>query len=138
MISSYAFYKCSKLKTISFESGSKLTIIEENAFQYSGLESINIPASVINIGDAVFKDCIYLRNVNFEKNSQLKNLGNEVFYRSSSLTKINIPAGVSIIGKNTFRGTTSLETINFDSKSFQKLFAFSILIPMPTSAERAC
>ena len=100
-----------------------LTSIGENAFKESGLQSIEIPASVETIGRNAFCICTALTTVTFEKGSQLKTIGEEVSFDSrafsgcTSLTSIEIPASVETIGVGAFYGCTALTTVTFEKGS---------------------
>jgi uncharacterized repeat protein (TIGR02543 family) len=67
-----------------------VTKIDELAFSFSSLTSINIPTTVTSIG-------------------------NLAFTYATALTSINIPASVTSIGTYAFSGTTSLTSITVDS-----------------------
>ena len=63
-ISSYAFYNCSNLKSVTFSGDSQLTSIGSYAFRgCSGLTSITIPASVAGIGSSAFSGCGGLESI---------------------------------------------------------------------------
>ena len=102
-----------------------LTSIGENAFKESGLQAIEIPASVEAIESGAFCDCTALTNVTFEKGSRLKMIwGNSIAYSyygafadCTSLTSIEIPASVETIGAATFKGCTALTTVTFEKRS---------------------
>jgi hypothetical protein len=64
-IGSNAFFECSNLSGVTFEAGSQLTSIGEQAFQLSSLTSIIIPASVTSIGEDAFIGCSNLSHVTF-------------------------------------------------------------------------
>lgn len=68
------------------------------------LKSIEIPDSVVSIGDKAFKDCTKLVSITFGKNSKLKSIGSDAFSRCASLTNITIPDSVVSIGENAFNG----------------------------------
>jgi hypothetical protein len=50
------FQMCKSLESVVFENGSRLRLIEEQAFAFSGLKSIEIPATVTFIGRFAFLD----------------------------------------------------------------------------------
>ncbi len=72
---SYAFQFCRSLRSVTFESGSQLASIGDYAFQYTGLTSIIIPASVTSIDNRAFTGCESLSSVIFESGSQLASIG---------------------------------------------------------------
>ena len=87
--------------------------INEKAFYQSGLQSIEIPASVETIEGAAFKGCTALTTVSFEKGSQLKIIEGDLYYdyrtedygafaNCTSLMSIEIPASVEKIRAGAF------------------------------------
>ena len=60
-----ALNRCASLKRVTFMPGSNLELIGHYAFAESALESIEIPSSVIELGDNCFCDCRSLRYVRF-------------------------------------------------------------------------
>ena len=62
----------------------------------TSLEKIDIPDSVTRIGGHAFYGDDNLSEVNFTKNSQLKEIGSSAFRLCSSLRSITLPKGVSI------------------------------------------
>lgn len=82
---------------------SKLTRIGDYAFYCNKLESINLPDSLVSIGDAAFMACNYL-------------------------TSITIPANVETIGMKAFQSTDALQEVIFAEGSKVTViseFAFS-------------
>ena len=80
IIEAAAFYKCTKLTTVTFEKSSQFKTINNNTFYYcSSLISIEIPASVETIEKKAFEGCSQLTTVTFEKGSQLKTIKGGVF-----------------------------------------------------------
>ncbi|MBO7221672.1 MAG: leucine-rich repeat domain-containing protein, partial [Clostridia bacterium] len=123
VVEEYAFEGCKNLMFVNFGNNSKLTVIEQdafigcesltsvtfgansklkninNAFRYSGIDEITIPASVTDMAGA-FRNCAKLRIVLFEPNSMLKNMRG-AFVDCTILSNITIPEGVTDIS-NTF------------------------------------
>lgn len=75
------------------------------------LTEITIPASVTFIGEKAFYDCLGLKKVTFETNSNLATLGASAFRNCVSLKEIAIPSNVKIIESYTFYNCKSLETV---------------------------
>ena len=99
-----------------------LTSIGAEAFEKSGLQSIEIPASVETIEEAAFQGCTALTTVTFEKGSQLKTIGGMsgpkgAFSECTALTAIEIPASVETIEEAAFFGCTALMTVTFEKGS---------------------
>ncbi len=108
-----AFYKCEKLASVTFESGSQLKTIVLGAFEEcESLTSIQIPASVTEIGNSAFAACSQLSTVTFEAGTQLKTIGSSAFECCSTLTSIIIPASVTEIGVSAFGYCSTLTSIN--------------------------
>jgi hypothetical protein len=104
------------LKSIVFESNSRLTQIELGIFSYSSLESILIPRNVEILGSICFLVCQSLSSITFESHSQLKRIESEAF-SSSSLQSILIPKNVEILGSNCFSYCHKLSSIIIESNS---------------------
>ena len=130
-----AFQGCTSLTSVTFEEGSQLTTIDggyhfnANPKRYyywgafsdcSALSSIEIPASVITIGKAAFKNCNSLTSVSFESGSHLKTIdggdrGSGAF-AGTPIVSIVIPASVESIGTDAFAGC-DLKSVIFESGS---------------------
>jgi hypothetical protein len=96
ILGSHCFYGCKSLLSITFESNSRLTRIESNAFSRSSLHSILIPQNVEILGSRCFSSCDGLSSMPFESNSdlttnlRLKVIPEEAF-SSSCLVSVVIP-----------------------------------------------
>lgn len=125
-IEAYAFYDCNSLTSVKFKENCRLESINSYAFQECNLlTDINIPNSVVYIGDgafdhcfsllrimipnsvtavgdAVFYGCSSLLDVIFEENCHLTNITTMMFYNCHSLTSITIPDSVISIGRYAF------------------------------------
>ena len=107
-----AFYGGS-ISEIVFEENSKLTTIGYEAFsRCDNLSSINIPSSVISIGDYAFSDCTNLSTVTFRDNSQLESIGSYAFSDCTNLSSITIPSSVRSIGYSTFDYCINLSRVD--------------------------
>ena len=131
IIGEYAFQNNKSLTTVTFGSEqnlSQLNAIRRRAFYgCSALESIEIPASVTELGGytssntlyngvtnpaEVFYGCTSLETVTF-LGSNIKVFGTKMFYNCSSLESINLErlTGLTGIGESAFYGCASLESI---------------------------
>ena len=128
-ISSYAFYGCTGLTSITIPDG--VTTIEEAAFSgCTGLTSITIPNSVTSIGAYSFEFCDKLVEtengvhyidkwvIGCDKDITtitLRNdtvgIANSAFFYCRKLTNVTIPDGVTNIGATAFRECTELTSI---------------------------
>ena len=94
----YAFSYCTSLKTVTFEKGSKLKMIQYNTFRdCTSLTTIEIPASVETIERGAFSGCTSLQTVTFEKGSQLKTIEGDwswggAFSNCTALTTVDMSA----------------------------------------------
>ncbi|KAK8837448.1 hypothetical protein M9Y10_036445 [Tritrichomonas musculus] len=114
-ISSYAFYNCSALESVTFEDNSKLESIDQFAFSNTRIKSITIPKNVIEIGGNSFAHS-FLENVTFSKDSKLKCINQNAFC-FTQLKSVNIPPHVRHIGRFAFCGCDKLLSVVFDVNS---------------------
>jgi hypothetical protein len=84
-ISEAFFLECKSLSCSPFETGSRLSRLEDGAFSSSGLTSIHLPASVTVIGAYCFSYCASLASITFESGSQLSELAKEAFCGSGRI-----------------------------------------------------
>ena len=97
--------------------GKAVTCIEEDGFSaLEKLTSINIPASVKEIGDYAFSYCEKLSSVSFQSGSKLETIGAASFRGCEDLTTMTIPANVTRIEKLAFYQCYSLNEIKFENK----------------------
>ena len=111
-----AFYGCSSLTQIIFESPSFITSIGNDAFSKClSLAQISIPSSATSIGNNAFYKCSSLTQISFEIPSFITSIENGIFYGCSSLTKIQIPPSVTSIRNGAFYKCSSLTQITIPS-----------------------
>jgi hypothetical protein len=114
----FSFTDCSWLKTLEFESGSRLPRIGASAFSCCPkLQSVSIPACVETFGDSCFEHCPKLSQFVFEPGSKLTEIGSHAFDRCFSLASICIPAGVEIIPEHCFHSAKLLAELSFEAGS---------------------
>ena len=90
-----AFANCSSLKTISFEQGSRLSVIKGSAFMDCvSLQSLITPASLREIGTGAFMDCTTLASLVINEGAVV--IGAHAFQRCRSLAYIELPASIGI------------------------------------------
>lgn len=112
-----------QLRQIKFFKGSKLEIIDDYAFfDCVGIEELNIPASVLKIGECAFAydggavgyaPGSKLKKIVFELDGKLESIGNLAFGYHSQLTEVNLPGEIKELGNNIFIKCDKLETISF-------------------------
>jgi hypothetical protein len=87
------------------------TAIEDEAFyRNQSVLTIQIPASVHEIGHSAFDGASRLAKVTFNKNSKLETIKHGAFRGTKALKTFQFPANVKEIGQDSFSGT-SLKTI---------------------------
>ncbi|MCD8206398.1 MAG: leucine-rich repeat domain-containing protein [Bacteroidales bacterium] len=113
-----AFYYCKGLEEITFGEGTQLSSIGNNAFAYTVLKSICIPAGVTSIGYYAFRgnNCDNLtEGLTFEEDSQLETIDRQAFY-NSGVTEVALPASLTSINYSAFEGCTSLTKVSFQGE----------------------
>ena len=89
--------------------------IDEAAFKNStGLTSVTLPSSIIQISKNAFEGCSGLTTINLGETS-VTSIGNYVFKGCTSLESITIPATATSLGTNVFEGCTNLASITIPS-----------------------
>lgn len=108
-IGSFAFFNCSKLKSVKLPNNLKL--LEESTFHGSGIESIEIPKSVKEIGQNAFTLCSELTSVSIPDGVEI--IGRYSFRNCKKLESVELPNSVITLKQNAFVGCESLKTIKF-------------------------
>lgn len=93
-----AFFGCRSLKELKIGKG--LKDIPEKCFMYNGLEKLEIPSNIQNIGESAFSACP-IEEIVFEEG--LKEIGEYAFF-VTRLEKIEIPKSTRKIGEGAFDG----------------------------------
>lgn len=120
-IGAAAFYNCNALTNIDFlaaKDGNNFDLsIGEDAFGYSGLTSIVIPARVAAVGGlsrGTFRNNTSLTSVTFEKGSRITSIPTEAFNFCTALKSIHLPATVTEIERNAFIYCESLAAVTIE------------------------
>ena len=99
-------------------SSNALKAVRPHAFDgCMSLTSVEIPASVTDIGNDAFAHCSGLQTVTFTGTSNLAAVGANAFLGCTALTGITIPASVTAIGNSVFQGCSELASVTFSSPS---------------------
>ena len=133
IIHPYAFYGCKELKKVVMHD--KIISIGNSSFSNSGLIEIDIPSSVIKIGDEAFGSCSSLQEVFISPNSNLKEIGVYSFVYAVQLTHMYIPKTVHAIGLGAFAFCSNLRSFIFDYHIKFKVIEIGLLYNA-TSLER--
>jgi hypothetical protein len=86
------FSQCRSIDSVSFESGTRLTCIEERAFLSTSLISIVLPGSLESIGEYCFSYSGRLADVQVESPSQLVYIGDHAF-EETKVVEVKIESG---------------------------------------------
>lgn len=106
-IQAHAFQNCKKLRHIIFEEGSRLTKI--GAYAFAGcraLETISLPASLLQIGKFAFFECVSLQQLLFTHQRRGKVITNTMF-----------PDAILSIPRYAFAGCCNLVGMEADANS---------------------
>lgn len=77
-----------------------VTTIDKYAFYGSDVRKVDLPGSLISIGEQAFAECESLMFITLPEN--LETIGSYAFFRCSSLTEMSIPNSVRSVGDNPF------------------------------------
>ena len=103
-IGNEAFYKHKELQKINLPE--TLVYIGDAAFAESGLITVKIPNNVVSIGSNAFSGCEALETVTLPSN--LSQIERYTFSRCSNLKDIQFPKTVNVIGEGAFYNCVSL------------------------------
>lgn len=106
--SSGAFQNCTSLKTVTF--GNRLQKIGGYAFQNTAIESLDLPESIVSLGNGAFTGCTNLTSVSLP--STLTSINDETFSGCVALTSVTMQSGITSIGSRAFDGCKALEEIS--------------------------
>ena len=100
----------------SYSIPSTVTKIEESAFAYGRLKTINIPESVTSIGEDAFMYSNTLQSVTIP--NSVATLGEDAFMYCSALTSVILSESITNIYRYTFRGCSQLNFNVFDNACY--------------------
>ena len=79
-------FDLSLLSKISFEEGSELTLIQNNAFSETKIETFICPNGLMHLDSEVFKDCTSLNK--FILNNNIQSIGRSCFSGCANLKEL--------------------------------------------------
>ena len=121
-ILSRAFSSCKKLRSIQIPES--VVFIGDDAFEGSGLQSVIVPESVKTIGDYAFSSCDSLKEVTLPKT--LTEMGHSIFYDCHKLSSVNIPNNIKTIPYGTFWGCHNLTSVDI-SESVDSIMDYAFM-----------
>ncbi|MFA5341980.1 MAG: leucine-rich repeat protein [Clostridia bacterium] len=110
-IADWAFYNKQSLSIIRIPDS--VTRIGARALSVTSLITIDIPNSVVKLGDSAFSDNPNLVSINIP--SSVTEMGVYMFYGNSSMTTAILPTMITELGRETFSKCSSLTDINIPS-----------------------
>ncbi len=99
-----AFKNCSNLRSVSLPM--TLKTIGSDAFKGTGLKTINIPKSILWLGDGIVADCQLLDSVNLSDN--IVKIPDRMFENCMNLKKVELHEKLEEIGERAFYGCSSM------------------------------
>ena len=108
---SYTFEGCSKLESVTLNSGLKK--LAPYTFSNTALKQLNIPASVETLGNYALANNSNLATITFESGSLLTAIPNYCFYYDKALTSLTLPDGIQTVGSSAFYGCSALTELTF-------------------------
>ena len=111
-VASDAFYICSNLKTVIWNSAT----VPENIFKdKTSLQTVTLGEGVKTIGSSAFMNCTGLTDLSIA--NTVKTINASAFCGCTALGSITIPASVSNLPDEVFKGCTSLTSVSFTAGS---------------------
>ncbi|MGO1768338.1 MAG: leucine-rich repeat protein [Microbacterium sp.] len=95
------------------------TIARAAFFRNRALERIDLPATLLHIGQSAFNGCSSLREIVVPEG--VTTIGHRAFFRCTSLERLVLPASVRTIDPEAFRGCTAV-TIECPAGSYAESF----------------
>jgi uncharacterized repeat protein (TIGR02543 family) len=131
-IDDYAFFKCTALAELTFETertlvqkdeitGVETTVTEKGGTETIGervfygciaLQNVTLPHTLKELGTRNFYKCTGLKSVTFTGDS-IQSIEPYTFYGCTALTSVVLPEGLETIGDYAFRNCAELKSISF-------------------------
>ncbi len=102
----------------------RIISVGPDAFMYSRIEAIDLPASIREIGDGAFSNCSELKEIRIPEG--IRFVENYAFNECSSLQQVTLPEGVERIGDMAFASCQDLYSIRLPD-SVEEFGCYSFL-----------
>ena len=112
-IGDWAFHNASTLTSVNIPAS--VTSIKYEAFKGAGLNEINIPNTIVNLGESCFYSCKNASVINI--GSGVSTLPNNCFNACNKVKNITIPANVNYLQGGCFMNCTSLESVKIEGNN---------------------
>ncbi len=104
----------SDIRTLTFAKGSRLSVMEQYAFEGTALlSSVALPASLKTMGTGVFAES-GLQSVTFAQGIGLTEIPKNAF-ANTMLASVALPDSVTLVNENAFSNVTTLKSVSFGS-----------------------
>lgn len=117
-----AFYLCRALDSVTLPG--TVTVIEEHAFDHSGIQSINIPNVLATIGYEAFEACTNLNTINIasivswckiefgDYNANPLTYAHHLYVDGVEIRELVLPDGITSIGNSVFSGGSAIVSVS--------------------------
>jgi hypothetical protein len=102
------FRNTTALKSIALPDG--IQILGKSVFQNSGIETVSLPESLVELGDYAFSGCASLTAITLPES--VKVINDYAFENCSNVKTIELGMGVETFGTAIFMNCVSLESVN--------------------------
>mgnify|MGYP002510104501 CR=1 FL=1 len=101
-----------EMKDVVIPYGAK-RIPDSMFYSCSGLERVEIPDTVEEIGNHAFAECEKLKDISFQRLTHLRKIGTSAFENCKALKSVFLPGALEKIGGAAFSGCTNMERVTF-------------------------
>lgn len=109
-------FENTKIKSLSFENDSNLSIIDEGAFGYcTSLEKIILPSSLQVINAFAFENCVNLKEIDFSLCNEIEKISTATFINNTSLESLVLPNCINVIETEAFANCDNFKEIIISS-----------------------
>lgn len=104
------FYNCKSLTSLTLHDG--VTLIDNSAFNGSGLVTVDLGEGLITIGESVFQSCYSITDLVIP--DSVETIGKNAFFGCSGIKTLDIGTGVTTIGASAFTSCNGLAMVNIN------------------------
>lgn len=121
----------------------QIRIIEKYSFSHCYyIQKIAFSTCLEEIREGAFQYCVGIKNITFEKESQLKTIGSRAFKSCRCLEKIQFPPLLETIGESAFGECYSIKVYDLSKTKVRYIgkndFTFTTKISLPSTVDPMC